>query len=84
MVLCSCCGKKKKLLDMFYSAGNGTVRFCSDCWDVVEHIESDRQGGEPELYELHLHQLQKRAKAPTPEFAAWLKEAFPAPEETAW
>ena len=34
MVLCSCCGKKKKLLDMFYSAGNGTVRFCSDCWDV--------------------------------------------------
>lgn len=84
-MVCSCCGRKKRLLDMFYSSGTGAnkVQFCSDCWEVVEKMESDRQGGEGELYALHLHQLQKRAKSPSPEFEGWLKTHFPE-EEAAW
>ncbi len=78
-MICSSCGTKKKLFEMFYSveAGNGRLDLCRDCWDVVERLESDLAGGEKELYDLHLLQLQKRAKNPDKKFLAWKMTHFP-------
>lgn len=78
-MVCDCCGKKKKLFDMFYSVGSdgGKINFCGDCWDVVERLESDAASGEKELYEMHLFQLRKKAKNPTPEFLSWQSVHFP-------
>ena len=55
---CGCCGKKKKLFEMFYSVGeeDEKISICRDCWDVVERLELDAAGGEKELYEIHLFQ----------------------------
>lgn len=78
-MVCGCCGKKRKLFDMFYSVGDDgeKIHLCSDCWNVVEHLESDATGGEKELYALHLLQLRKRAKNPAPEFVSWQSAHFP-------
>ena len=61
---CDCCGGKKKLFEIFYSEKEGTqkIRFCPDCWDVVERLKSDQASGERELYGIHQLQLRKRAK----------------------
>lgn len=77
-MVCGCCGRKKKLLDMFYSVGEKgeTIDLCRDCWDVTERLKSDAAGGEKELYELHLYQLRKRAKDPSGEFLAWQAAHF--------
>lgn len=76
---CCCCGAKKKLFEMFYSveAGDQKLSFCRECRDVVERLESDMAGGEKELYAIHLLQLQKRSKNPTPAFRAWQRTHFP-------
>lgn len=78
-MVCSCCGTKKKLFDMFYSveAESGKLDLCRDCWDVVERLESDLAGGEKELYDLHLIQLQKRSKNPSESFLTWKMAHFP-------
>ena len=41
---CDCCGGKKKLFEIFYSEKEGAqkIRFCPDCWDVVERLKSDQ------------------------------------------
>ncbi len=70
-MVCDCCGRKKKLFDMFYSVGGQGVHLCSDCYTVLERMQSDANGGEHELYELHLEQWKRRAKAPSPAFLAW-------------
>lgn len=77
-MICCCCGAKKKLFEMFYSveAGNEKLHLCRECRDVVERLESDAAGGEKELYALHLLQLEKRAKNPTPAFRAWQRAHF--------
>ena len=76
---CDCCGKKKKLLDMFWSVGEGREKssLCSECWNVVERLESDVAGGEKELYGLHLIQLKKRAQNPSETFLTWQRAHFP-------
>lgn len=78
-MVCGCCGKKKKLFEMFYSVReeDEKISLCQDCWDVVERLELDAAGGEKELYEIHLFQLRKRAKNPTPEFVSWQSAHFP-------
>lgn len=75
-MVCSCCNKKKRLFDMFYSAEGGKVTLCGECWDVVERLESDMAGGEKELYDIHLFQLKKRAKNPSEEFLTWQRTHF--------
>lgn len=77
-MVCSCCGAKKGLFDMFYTfkIGEEKINLCSDCRDVVERLQSDASGGEMELYEIHLFQLQKRAKNPTSEFLSWQSAYF--------
>lgn len=82
-MVCGCCGAKKRLFDVFYSAGEdaGEVKLCQDCWDVVEKLESDMAGREWELYELHLFQLKKRAKNPTEAFLTWQTAHFPPTDE---
>ena len=79
-MVCGCCGKKRKLFEMFYSAGeeDEKISLCRDCWDVVERLESDAAGGEKELYDLHMIQLQKRAKKPSEAFLSWKTAHFPA------
>lgn len=81
-MVCSCCNKKKKLFDMFYTVGegDGKVALCGECWDVVDRLESDMAGGEKELYDIHLFQLKKRAKNPTAEFLTWQRAHFPSDE----
>lgn len=76
---CDCCGGKKKLFEIFYSEREGTqkIRFCPDCWDVVERLKSDQASGERELYGIHQLQLRKRAKNPTEAFLTWKQENFP-------
>lgn len=76
-MVCACCGAKKKLFDMFYSVGDGKISLCRDCWDVTERLRSDAAGGERELYELHLYQLEKRAKDPSPAFLSWQSANYP-------
>ena len=76
-MVCGCCGAKKKLLEMFYSVGDGKVRLCRTCWDVVERLESDRAAGEGELYGIHMLQLRKRAKNPSQAFLAWKEANYP-------
>lgn len=77
-MVCSCCGAKKKLFDVFYSVeGSKDIQLCRDCRDVVERLKSDVAGGEKELYEIHLLQLQKRAKNPTGAFLSWQTAHFP-------
>ena len=75
-MVCSCCGTKKKLLEFFYSMGEGDskIDLCSDCREVARRLELDALGGEKELYDLHRYQLQKRAKAPTDAFCMWQRE----------
>ena len=75
-MICDCCEKKKRLLDMFYSMGDGEgkVNLCSECQDVARRMELDLQGGEKELNDLHRYQLRKRAKAPTEAFCLWQRE----------
>lgn len=82
-MVCSCCGTKKRLFDIFYSVGDGAgeVKLCQDCWDVAEKLESDMAGREWELCELHLFQLKKRAKNPTETFLTWQTAHFPTTEE---
>lgn len=74
---CDCCGKTKKLFDMFYTQKNGNcqIRLCSDCNELAERIRQDAPTGERELYELHLAQWNRRAKDPSPDFPEW-KQAF--------
>ena len=76
MMICACCGRKKKLLDAFYSVGEGTskIDLCSDCRDIARRLELDVLGGEKELYDIHRYQLQKRAKEPTDAFQMWQRE----------
>ena len=76
---CDCCGGKKKLFEIFYSEKEGSekIRFCPDCWDVVERLKSDQASGERELYGIHQLQLRKRAKNPTEAFLTWKQENFP-------
>ena len=77
-MVCSCCGTKKGFLEIFYSVeGSREVKLCSDCQEVVEKLDRDVLGGEKELYEIHLFQLRKRAKNPTPEFVSWQSAHFP-------
>ena len=78
-MICDCCGGKNKLFEIFYSEREGTqkIRFCPDCWDVVERLKSDQASGERELYGIHLLQLRKRAKNPTEAFLTWKQENFP-------
>jgi len=76
-MFCACCGVKKRLFDMFYSVGDGKIDLCHDCWDVTERLRSDAAGGEWELYELHLYQLKKRAKDPSPAFLPWQSANYP-------
>lgn len=77
---CDCCGKPKKLFDMFYTLKNdrGTVHLCAECNQLPERVRLDALGGERELFALHLEQWKRRAKAPSPEFAGW-QQAFLAP-----
>ena len=79
-MVCGCCGKKRKLFEMFYSVGeeDEKISLCQDCWDVVERLELDAAGGEKELYDLHMIQLQKRAKNPSEAFQSWKTAHFPA------
>lgn len=76
---CDCCGAKKRLLEMFYSVGDGPekLRLCSDCREVVEHLRTDRISGESELYGIHQLQLRKRAKNPSEAFLAWKNANYP-------
>ncbi len=39
-MVCSCCGAKKGLFDMFYTfkIGGEKINLCSDCRDVVERL----------------------------------------------
>ena len=78
-MVCDCCGRKKGLLEFFYSVGekDENLNVCSDCRSVIEHLESDLAGREMELYEIHLFQLKKRQKNPSPEFLAWQSVHFP-------
>ena len=78
-MVCSCCGTKKKLFDVFYSVegGNKEVSLCRDCRDVVDRLESDVTGGEKELYDIHRLQLEKRSKHPTEAFLTWKAAHFP-------
>ena len=77
-MVCGCCGAKKKLFDVFFSVGeNPKIGLCRACWDVVERLESDVDGGEKELYGIHQVQLKKRAKNPSAEFLAWQSTHFP-------
>ena len=74
---CDCCGKTKKLFDMFYTQKNGNCqgRLCSECNELAERIRQDVLAGERELYELHLVQWNRRAKDPSPDFPEW-NQAF--------
>lgn len=74
---CDCCGKTKKLFDMFYTQKNENcqVRLCSECNELAERIRQDVLAGERELYELHLVQWNRRAKDPSPDFPEW-NQAF--------
>lgn len=77
-MVCSCCGTKKGFLEIFYSAeGSREVKLCSDCREVVEKLDRDVLGGEKELYDLHMIQLQKRAKNPSKAFLSWKTAHFP-------
>ena len=78
-MVCGCCGKKRKLFEMFYSVGeeDEKISLCRDCWDVVERLKSDQASGERELYGIHQLQLRKRAKNPTEAFLTWKQENFP-------
>ena len=42
-MICDCCGKKKRLLDMFYSMGDGAgkINLCSECQEVARRMELD-------------------------------------------
>ena len=53
------------------------VKLCSDCQEVVEKLDRDVLGGEKELYDLHMIQLQKRAKNPSEAFLSWKTAHFP-------
>ena len=77
-MICDCCGGKKKLFEIFYSEKEGAqkIRFCPDCWDVVERLKSDQASGERELDGIHQLQLGKRAKNPTEAFLTWKQENF--------
>ena len=77
-MVCSCCGTKKGFLEIFYSVeGSREVKLCSDCREVVEKLDRDVLGGEKELYDLHMIQLQKRAKNPSEVFLSWKTAHFP-------
>ena len=47
------------------------------CREVVEKLDRDVLGGEKELYDLHMIQLQKRAKNPSQAFLSWKTAHFP-------
>lgn len=70
---CDCCGKTKKLFDMFYTKKEGAeqVRLCSECNELAERLQQDAPTGERELFELRLAQWHRRAKDPSPEFLRW-------------
>ena len=77
---CDCCGKQKKLFDMFYTRKEVDlqVHLCTECNDLAERIRQDVPTEERELFELRLAQWNRRAKDPSPEFLRW-KRAFLAP-----
>ena len=78
-MVCSCCGTKKGFLEMFFSVeGSKEVKLCSDCKEIVEKLDGDVLGGKKELYDLHMIQLQKRAKNPSEAFQSWKTAHFPA------
>ena len=68
-MVCSCCGTKKGFLEIFYSVEGNR--------EVVEKLDRDVLGGEKELYDLHMIQLQKRAKNPSEAFLSWKTAHFP-------
>lgn len=61
----------------FYGKTQKEVKLCSDCQEVVEKLDRDVLGGEKELYDLHMIQLQKRAKNPSEAFLSWKTAHFP-------
>ena len=81
-MVCECCGKKKKLFDMFYNVSESgeKVNVCSDCHDIVDRIWHDGIGGEKELYAIHREQLTRRAEASSDNFRLWQQNFLAATE----
>ena len=76
-MVCSCCGAKKGFLEMFFSVEESKeVKLCSECKEIVEKLDGDVLGGEKELYDLHMIQLQKRAKIPPRHFRVGKRHIF--------
>lgn len=74
---CSCCGRKKRLMESFENLGDGG-NVCVDCSDIIYKIHDGVTEKKKDIYETSVKSINKYIdkKQASKEFAEWFKNNF--------
>lgn len=76
-MICSCCGRKKKIFESFENIGDGGD-ICVDCSDIMYRIHDAYEEKDKKEYESRVNSIYEyiELKKASEKFSKWFKEDF--------